>query len=744
MFTSSTGQGCILQEKQESKWLCFHVTRMRMITANLIGMLLVATLIATIAPRTVAAPALTISIAPTTGAVETVVSVEGTIDTPNGTYTVRWDGTLNITTGQATEYNVTTSFIVPQTVGAPSGRDVLVELIDDQKTVNNVANTTFRLYTEFYVAAVVPSPPLQLQEGNTTQILVNVTGGEANTAYSTNVTVTDPSGETYHDTVLLTNTTNTGSGEGNTTYPEAFSTDANTDFVGRYTIAVNETLAAGNFTVGLTDKLEYSRGETASIQGSGYVAGENVTINVIIGEASASEYPKNVTADSQGVIIDSWTIPEDAKPGMYTVRLTNATISPTKAPADSQNFTVVGAACVIRTWNLADPPAPVANVIIEVTEATTETLLEAGTTDKNGLGEFWLEPGNYTFEAFFMVEKNFVFVGSLQNQSITETGTYEFNLTCQLSDITIAVRDEDRNPLPFIDLALNYTYITRANQTIQRVVRLETNDTGTIVRLNTIANISYEIEARRYGHLFNRTLIENLTTPLRVDVTCPTYRMAVNVLDSKDLPIQSVDVNLVEWGSEILVDKQTTDTSGTVAFSHTFGRYRIRVYNGSVLVENSVLLNETIIDLIEDEFSVVIQCRISNLDLSFSVVDYFGQPIPNAMIDIERDGAELTSLTTERDGTASLEEIIGGTLHFSVYVLGELSEARTLYLDGDREILFKMDRYIVVGGYPLEATQFVALVSLIVFVAIIALVLIQRRFSLAWMQKKKGSATSEE
>jgi hypothetical protein len=114
------------------------------------------------------------------------------------------------------------------------------------------------------------------------------------------------------------------------------------------------------------------------------------------------------------------------------------------------------------------------------------------------------------------------------------------------------------------------------------------------------------------------------------------------------------------------------------------------------------------------------------------------------MIYIEREGVELTSLTTERDGTASLEEVIGGTLHFSVYVSGELGEARTLYLDRDREILFKMDRYIVVGGYPLEATQFVALVSLIVFVAIIALVLIQRRFSPNWMQRKKISVASKE
>jgi len=724
---------------EEGKRVHVLLSRRKKVTANVIAILLSVTLLATLSPRATAAPTTITSVDPESGHVGEIVRVVGAIDTVNGSYAIFFDGE-EAKNGTAVETAVNDTFKVPH---RPLGNYNVT--LQDTTTKNNYTfPTPFLVETAYYVEAVTPQPPQQLQEGESTQILVNVTGGEGNTVYSANLTVTDPSGAVcYNDTLQLT-TTNTGYGEGNTTYPEAFSTDANTNFVGRYTIAVNETLAVGNFTVGLTDRLEYSRGETTSIQGSGYVASENVTINVIIGEASASGYPKNVTADSQGVIIDSWTIPEDAKPGIYTVLLANATSGTTKVPADNQNFTVVGAACVIQAWNLADPPAPVANVIVEVIEATTETLLEAGTTDKNGLEEFWLEPGNYTFEAFFTVEKNFVFVGSLQNQSITETGTYEFNLTCQLSDITITVRDEDRNPLPFIDVALNYTYITRANQTIQRVVHRETNDTGTIVRHNTIANISYEIEARRYGHLFNRTFIENLTTPLQVDVTCPTYRMAVNVLDSKDLPIQSVDVNLVEWGSEILVDRQTTDASGTVAFSHTFGRYRIRVYNGSVLVENSVLLNETIIDLIEDEFSVVIQCRISNLDLSFSVVDYFGQPIPNAMISIERDGAEFTSLTTDRDGTASSEEVIGGTLHFSVYVLGELSEARTLYLDGDREILFKMDRYIVVGGYPLEATQFVALVSLIVFVAIIALVLIQRRFSLTWMQKKKGSATSEE
>lgn len=734
--------------RKEGKQVLVHLPKKDAVAATVMLTLLAITLIATLLPRATATPALTISIDPTSGIVGTEVEVNGTIDTPNGSYTIRWDQTLNVTTGYATESNVTTSFMVPQTVGAPSpGRNVLIELIDNDKTVDNVVNTTFKLYSKYYVEAVVPSPPSQLQEGETTEILLNVTGGEADTVYSANITVTDPSGAVhYNDTLQLTNTENTGYGEGDLTYPEDFSIGANTDYVGMYTIAFNGTLATANFTIGLTDRLEYQRGETVSIQGSGYGANENVTVKVAIAKVPVAGYPKNVTADANGVVIDQWAIPEDTQPGNHIVTITNATSGTVKTPADSQDFTVAraGAVCLIQTWNLADPPEPVAGVRVEARNATTDTLLEAGNTNQTGLIEFSLELDNYTFEAFLMIAKDFVPVGRLRDQSITETRTYKLNLTCQLSHVTVTVHDEDETPLPFIDITLTYTYITRGNQTIPQKESFETNSTGIVASLNTIANVSYEIEAGRYGHPFNRTLIDNLTSPLWVNITCPTYNMFVHALDSKGLPIQSVDVDVIEWGSGIRVDRKTTNTLGSIAFSHIFGRYKVKVYNGSALLRNTVVLNETAIDLIEDGLFLPVYCKIYNIDLSLSVIDYFGQPIPDAVVKVERDDLELASPTTGKDGTTALDGIIGGDLRFSVYILGKLGETRTSYVDGDKKMVFKIDRYVVVGGYPLESVQFIALVSLSILGAILASVLIYRRISITRPTEDAESSTPRE
>ena len=79
-------------------------------------------------PQVMAQP--TISISPTSGHVGANVTVNGTIETADGTFKVRWDQALNVTSGEADGYNVTTSFIVPPTNASSTGRNIIVELID--------------------------------------------------------------------------------------------------------------------------------------------------------------------------------------------------------------------------------------------------------------------------------------------------------------------------------------------------------------------------------------------------------------------------------------------------------------------------------------------------------------------------------------------------------------------------------------------------------------------------------------
>lgn len=700
-----------------------------LITSGLVTVILTAMLITSLVPKVTAVPTTAIThIDPPSGSVGTEVRVNGTIDTANGTYILRWDESLNVTTGSATEYDVYTSFTVPHTVGKPfPGRDVPIELIDDK--TGNIGNVKFTLYTEYGIEAAVPPPPFQLQEGQETDIWVNVTGGVANTIYVANITVKDPANTTYWTTVSLTNTTTTGYGYGKRRYPADFSAGAHTNYTGTYHIAFNETLTTANFTVGLTDKLEYvrkylSEGKEKTseviIQGSGY-DNETVTINITYYNKTSlipvEGYPKKENA-SNGIVTHKWKIPDNATLATYNVTLTSATIE--KPVKDTQNFTVIDIIVSCQAQNKYDNK-PLAGVSIH----TSAGILSVGSGITNGTGwvDFRLDRGYYSFGAYWRE----VQVGSLSSRIEGNLVDYvlriRFHIKCELANVTINVRDED-GPLPFID-------ITLANATLapKRIPPFQTNHEG-LASSKAFTDVVYRIEARRYGHLFfnqstgNLTnTIGNLTEPFLI--VCPTYTLFIHATDSKEHPIQNATVEVVEWSSGKIAGQGKTDQWGSIRLDCTVGRYKVRVYN----IEQTVILNETVVDVIRNRFYLLLRCRTVNLDLSVRVIDYLGQPVPNAMMEIEREGIEVLNLTTGHDGIASKHEILGGDYRISLYVAGRLCGIKSLFLDESGEIIFRVSDYVMVGGYPLEFNQLISGILLTIVVVFCALTLIYRRRS---------------
>ncbi len=427
------------------------------VTATFVTMLLITALFAWFTPKAtpLPEPALTAALTPTinidpiNGTVRTEVKVNGAIDTFNGSYTVRWDKTINVTTGYAVEYNVVTSFIIPQTVGAPlPGREVLVELIDNNKMVDNIANTTFKLYTKYHIKAVVPSPPSQLQEGQTTDIWVNVTGGEANTVYFANITVKEPppANLTYWAIVSLTNTTTTGYGEGSITYPANFSAGAHTNYTGVYNIAFNKTCAIGNFAIGLTNATEYYRFQFVGIRATGYQSNESVWVNITFAGEDVISIQKNVSIG--GVIEAIWRIPGNALMGLYTVNITSSRVNGTiKLVPDTQNFTIVKIPCRIQTKKLNGEV--LAGVEVWVYDATMWAV-NASVTNEEGWAEFWLEGGNYTFKAGWGEPGRRIPVGTLANESIRENVT--LTLWYWITYLRIAISP----PLHLINISITY------------------------------------------------------------------------------------------------------------------------------------------------------------------------------------------------------------------------------------------------------------------------------------------------
>jgi len=659
------------------------------------------TLLVQFTSRAAATSVTVTSINPDIGIVGTTVRIVGEIDTLAGTYHIKWDGEKvkeeHCASGSKA---VNDTFTVPASVKG----DHNVTLYD-VTTEKQSAPVVFTVTTSYQVS----TEPTRIQEGQNTTVKVDLKGVEGEKNFTLSITVTDPTTASYTADLKIT-TNEDGSGSNSTIYWKDFS-NANANFVGIYNITINNTLAASNFTVGLTDKRVYTATEIVHIQGSGYASNEKVTVDIKFREESVTGYPKNVTAGNRGNVTDSWNIPADVLTGNYTVILANATTPGTvKEPTDIQDFKVKGL-CLIQTRNLDNEP--VADVTVEAYNATTNEFLTSEKTNKTGWTKFILDVGNYSFNAFWMN----VHVGSLPNQTLT--GNLTLVLECQLAHIRITVKDEAKVPLPFIDVSLACNYTTRDEENLTKTYPLETNFTGIAGACNLLTNINYTLEAQRYGYLFNTTLIENLTNSLWINITCPTYTLFIHVLDSKGLPLQNVQVKVYEWSSG-LIDETNTDDHGSTNFTCTFGKYKVRVYNYSTELGHTVLLNETIVNLIEDQLFFVVHCKIFDLTLSVQIIDYFGQPIPNTVVKVQRkieqEYIEIASLTTGSNGTVRLPKI-GGHYRISVYVLGKVCEVKSLWIDQSKNILFKLDEYVLIGPYLLKTTQLIAIISISLIVA---------------------------
>jgi len=664
------------------------------------------------APNVMAVPAI-ISLDPASGYVGAVVMVSGTIDTINGTFTIRWDQKANLTTGKALGNQVAASFIVPATDASTSGRAITVELIDiNASSVSSPIS--FTVFTKFALYVDVPQQPRQLQEGASTNMKINVTGGTPNTVYIANVTVKDPANQTHFVLTQLSNTTAIGSGGTVKTYPGDFG--AHTNLTGTYFVAFNDTVATTQFFVGLTDKTEYRRNEIAHILAAGYKPSEKVSVNIKRGASSVSEFPKNLTASSGGLITLSWQVPVNATAGTYSVTLTNATSPGTaKTPTDTQSFVVQGAACFIQSRDLADEI--VVGALIEVSNLTAPSVVLArGNTNSTGWVVFNLDSGNYTFKGYV----NDVEVGRLSNQTITVDTLLTLRL--RLVNFVASVETEKGQAVPLVEIVLRYTYKTRDNKTVTGSSSGQTSPVGKVTFGNLFTNITYRIEAFRYGMLFSNTTrsVEFLpASPLiTVDLILSTCMLNVHALDSNEDNAGETNLTVYEWSSGVTapVDSIETNLSGDASFSLPFGRYILRAY------KDEVLLGEAVIDL-NESLAFTFNLVSLNVGVIVSVSDFFGQPIANAEVRIERRSEGgfvfVSSQTTGSGGEARFSPLIGGDSRVSVYVNGQLVAVKTQFLGaGSSEVSFLIGGYVALAGYPVAAGAFVLLVIVLLIVAV--------------------------
>jgi hypothetical protein len=637
------------------------------------------------------------------------VNLQGTIDTTDGKYEIWFDKKL-VASNSSEGYYVNANFTVPELAGG----DYTITLRDVSENVN--ATYPFSILMAYYIEALVPSSPKQLQEGSDVVLNVKLTGVQSDTAYYANVTVELPaplSNTTYSRTVELAVSSQEAVATAQVTYPDAaFQPEGSlTNYTGPYQVYFNRTqlLAEDQFFVGFTDLSEYHRGQSVAIRTIGYQPDENATISIKYAKTSASVHSETVTASSEGIINSSWTVPSDALIGDYNITITPENTA--KPVPDSQLFTVPGYNVKIRTLNLAGDAVP--QIVVEALDQATDTVYN-GTSASDGIASLNLERGNHTLSAFW----NGVKVGET---SVSITGDSAFDLTCRLTNLKIMVKNENGNLIPFVNLAITYQYVTtEAGSSKTGRASGKTDLSGTFILNSILPEIGYTINASLYGVVFNvgnNTVTDLPVQPIfEVIILCPSRTLTLKILDYNLAAIPNARIEMFEVTNG-LFHGAITDTAGTVTVEVTFGKYRLRVY------KDDILLKETVIEVFTDTQSEV-RCSLYNIQVSVTVVDYFKQPIPNINVVLHGLGRGTQSATTQNNGTTTFSNVIGGNMQIIAYPawIENSYEAVNLHIEEPTTIQIRMAKYILIGPFLIEssvlATFIVVLLAIILFVSI--------------------------
>ena len=642
------------------------------------------------------------------GVVGQEVNIQGTIDTQNGPYEIWFDKNL-VVSKNSEGYYVNANFTIPQV----SGGDYTIILRDATENVN--ATYPFAVTIAYYVEAVEPAPPAQLQEGNSVVLNVTFTGAQTSGTYYANVTIQlpEPASTTFSKAIQLSVSGQSAIASGQVTYPEAaFGPEgSHTNYTGTYHVYLNFTqqLAENQFFVGFTDKSAYHRGQSVAIHAVGYQPGENASISIEYSKTGDSLHSESVTASSEGVISSSWSVPSDALIGDYEITITPDGTA--KEVPDSQVFSVPGYPVKVRTLNLAGDVAP--NIMVEALDLVTNDVSN-GSSGDDGVATLNLETGNHTLTAFW----NDVQVG---RKNVTVTWEDSFDLTCELTNLRITVQNKDGNLIPFVNLDITYRYVTRNGATQTGHATGQTGLSGTFILSSVLPEISYTVNASLYGVVFNTGNNTVSTLPVQplseVTILCPSRTLTLTVLDYNSVAIPNARIELVEMTSG-LFHGATTDDAGNVTLEVTFGKYRLRVYT-----ENNILLNETVIEVFSDTESEI-RCRLYNIKVSVAVVDYFNQPIPDVNVMLHGPDMEARSATTQTDGTTTFSNVIGGNMQIIAYPKGMESsyEAVTMQIEEPTTVQIQLAKYVRVGPFLIEAsvlaTVIIVLLAILVFVVV--------------------------
>jgi hypothetical protein len=648
-----------------------------------------------------------------TGSVGQAVNVQGTIYTSNGTYQIIL-GTAVVDSGISEGFYVNANFSVPE---VPTGSYSLV-LRDVAVNVNSTGSSpeSFQVTTGYSISAA----PSQAQEGSSVALTIAVTGATPATAYNANVTVVlpGPLSTKYSKVISLGTASQKGTASAQVTFPDSsFQPSGSlTDYVGSYTVYFNQSssLAQSQFSIGFLDKTTYHRGQTVTIHATGYQPNQAATLSVASSATGAELDSVSVTSSADGVISTTWVVSSNAAIGDYNVRISSQGTQ--KSIQDSQTFSIIGYAVKVKTTNLAGEIVP--QIRVQAQDQLSGSFSNS-TSGLDGIANLKLETGSQSLSAFW----NNVNVGQT---NITVTGDGTFSLQCQLANLKIIVQNENGTLMPFVNLAITYRYQPSGGGSSQVGNSSgQTDPSGSFTLTSTLTGIGYNINASLYNQVFNsgNNTINNLPAQAlsEVLITCPNEALTINVVGYDQAAIPDARIELVELTSGLFY-AASTDSSGSAVNLVTFGKYRARIY------KDDILINETNIEAF-GESQKLVRCTLYDIQLTVSVVDFFGRPIPNMNVTLNGPKAERFSALTKDDGIVTFNNVIGGDMQITAYASGAQNDyqAITLAVVQPTSVQIKIDRYVALGSYLIQASSLITIAVILAAIVLFAIVEIYRR-----------------
>jgi hypothetical protein len=295
-----------------------------------------------------------------------------------------------------------------------------------------------------------------------------------------------------------------------------------------------------------------------------------------------------------------------------------------------------------------------------------------------------------------------------------------------LTDLSIKVQDKNGVAIPFVNLNMSFQYVTRAGATQTGTGEGQTDLNGVFAFNSTLTGISYTIDASKYAKVFNannNTVSSVTAVPTsKVTIICPDETLTLKTVDYRSAVIPNARITLIEQASGIFYSV-TTDSSGSAQVTVTFGQYRVSVYTSS-----NVLLSSTVITVTSNTQSQI-QCAIYKLPISVKVVDYFGNPISNINVQLSRTGMDTVSATTQGNGIATFNDVIGGNMEITAYPSGNQNSfvATNLQVDSPTTVTLTMNKYVAFGGSLIETSLLATIILIMLVVVLLIVVEVYRR-----------------